>query len=364
MFARWDQVKRILKKPFDSKRSTEQPAPDVSGFSNDRRRRFIKRQIVDLEEEVREVQQGLGWAAEMAGTEVTFDIRQRLTRARDLRYKANLLRAELSRSFPSDSKRFEKNTPDAPTAEPAPDKVAEIANQLLQTISFVNRSQKMIFQRAMTDLLSLSAYKRRAAIKIIGDLRLPECTPLIKAALVFQDDVIQIKALEALVELNAEGIIEELEKRIFSHNCRVRFAALRGLFNLHSDSIYFACLQGLADISTDIRRGAIRFLALIDEKESAPAIGVMLRDEDKEVRVTAARALGSLGAEQTVYMLIRALEDEEIAVREASKDSLVRILDRPLHIELRTEPAELSQMAAGLLRWWTEVRPRGGPWSA
>lgn len=363
MVASWNQIKGFLTKPFHPK-ETEHPLPDTSSYSNDRRRRFIKRQIVDLEEEIREIQKGLGWATEIAGTEITFDIRQRLTRARDLRYKASLLRAELGRSFPAESKRFEKETPDAPCAEAPPPRVAEMANQLLESTVFVNRSQRMIFERSVTDLLSSSAYKRRAAIKNIGDLRLPEAAPLLKAALIFQDENIQIKCLEALVEINADGIIEELEQRLDSRSGRVRFAALRCLFNLRSDSIYFACLQALADSSADIRRGAIRFLALLGEKQSAPAIGVLLRDEDTEVRVTAARALGSLGAEQTVYMLIRALEDEEIVVREASKDALVRILDRPLHIDLKTEPALLSQTTAGLLKWWTEVRPRGGPWSA
>ena len=96
----------------------------------------------------------------------------------------------------------------------------------------------------------------------------------------------------------------------------------------------------------------------------APALTVLLRDESVEVRVAAAQALEVLRSEQTVCLLIRALEDEAVSVRAAAKSALVRTLSMPLDIDVHQDPDILLLEVETLLRWWSEARTEGLPWSA
>ncbi len=94
----WARFKRILSSPFRMKGGPEAVAIERGSETGAGRRGFIGEYIAELEGEIGILQ------AEMAlgrdGQPDAFEISRRVVHARDLRYKAGLLRSELDRGFP------------------------------------------------------------------------------------------------------------------------------------------------------------------------------------------------------------------------------------------------------------------------
>jgi HEAT repeat protein len=115
----------------------------------------------------------------------------------------------------------------------------------------------------------------------------------------------------------------------------------------------------MADRSPDVRRSAATILGWERYHPAAPALAILLKDEDREVRRAAVQALGALQAEQSVYSLIRALEDEDGQVRLAARDALSRTVPIPIELDVDEEPEVLFPKIEGLIRWWVDARVEG-----
>ena len=74
----------------------------------------------------------------------------------------------------------------------------------------------------------------------------------------------------------------------------------------------------------NVRKGAIEALGKIGEPATEPLIGA-LKDESRDVRLTAAWALGYIGDEEAVKPLVHAQKDEDPSVGEAAKEALRKI---------------------------------------
>ncbi len=364
MANQWNRVKSLWSRLFDHREHSDGARPVRASLSADQRHENIEGQIVALVDEIDGLKSEIeidcdSWDGDVA---ITYAVRQMLMRARDLRYKGGLLRAELQRSCPGSdfaTSEFRK----ASRSEDPSSRIREVANRILKNADFARTSQRTTFEMAVRDLLGSTPDKQRVATKLLGKLRLPESVPLFRAALAFDDDMLQAECLRALVALNESSAVAELESCLKSPSYKLRLAALRGLYNLKSPDSGSACMQCLADWNPEVRRSAATFLGLQNTRAAAPALAVLLRDENVDVRIAAARTLETLCSEHTVYMLIRALEDEEISVRTAAKSALTRTLSVPLDIDVHQEPDILFPMVETLLGWWSKARADGLPWS-
>jgi hypothetical protein len=361
MMSYWNKIKRALKLGFAQKAYPEDPAPVRTTSVADRRRRNIEGQIVALDREIVDMKREIDLHQGSKRQVDTFDLRQRLIRARDFRYKAGLLQAELERSFPQ-SELMGEEIPDPVIESEPPPSVLEAIEQTPSKEVFSDQTKRAVFEKAARQLLGPSPAKRRAAIHALGKLNEPRCAPLLWAAMGFDDSALQAESLTALIELNDADAVGELERFVESPNHRLRLVALRGLYNQKNPAALSVCLKCLADTHPEIRRTAAAFLGSLSESNVAPVLATLLRDEDVEVRVAAAKALASISSEQTVYMLIRALEDEEVAVRTAAKNALVRTLSVPIDLDVNQEPGTMYAQIESLMKWWAEVRALGQPW--
>jgi len=363
MAIQWSRVTGFFRRLFGRRTPAQCDDGCLEISDDEQRREYIEEQVADLQEEICDLKVEISLDCDPEGGVDIDSVRQRLIRSRDLRYKVELLRAELERSFP-DAGLERRDAGRVIQVEETRSRIREVADRILQDVSFRDGSERTVFETAVRDLCGPSLDKQRAAVMLLEDLRMPECELLYQEALTLESDRLQESCLNALAALNESSAIEELEVCLDSPDDRLRLAALRGVHNLLGPAASSVFLQCLADLNPEVRRSAARYLGSQESAAVAPALTVLLRDESVEVRVAAAQALEILRSEQTVCLLIRALEDEEVSVRAAAKSALVRTLSMPLDIDVHQDPDILLSEVETLLRWWSEARTEGLPWSA
>ena len=357
----WTTIKNSVGRPFRRKRR-ESTAVETRGSPiADRRRARHAEQIDELCEEIRTLQRELVAEIGPPSKAAHPDVRGRVIRARDLRYKVRLLEAEQRRN-PSNLDRSTAATSDGSALQERPSAaLARAVEAAIAEAIFPDDAAKAAFKTAASDLLSPVRDKHLRAVRALKELGLRQCGPLLTAALDYRDEELRLACLQALVDLREAGASAALEGFVAHPNHRFRVAALRGLQALDSESLVPSCLRGLADPHAQVRRTAVALLGQQRRPETAPALAVMLRDEDEGVRLAAAEALGAIGSEQGVYTLIRALEDPELEVRVAAKAALAKTLSVPIVLKVdqkqyEEKPASLLQKVDSLLGWWANAR--------
>ncbi|MBD2501766.1 HEAT repeat domain-containing protein [Anabaena azotica] len=95
----------------------------------------------------------------------------------------------------------------------------------------------------------------------------------------------------------------------------VRWSAASALGEIGSEKAVTALIDALKDKNSSVRRSAAFALEEIGSEKAVTALIDALKDEDSDVRWSAASALGEIGSEKTVTALIDALKDENLSVR-------------------------------------------------
>lgn len=326
---------------------------------SERRRRHLLGQIEQLERQLVEVRRSIVGEHLGADPEAIYALKQRVIRARDLRHKLLLLRAELRRHLEHVSG-AEREAADA--EGPIPVEVQAVVAALLATDGGRGRLAGTVVEHAARRLVEPRTEGRWKAVEELRRLRRPELLPLFKACLAFEDELLRVECLQALVDLGPARATAALEELLDAPRPRQRLAALRGLNSLGAPSAPLACLRALVDVDPELRRFAVVFLGWQKMSGAAPALAATLRDERVEVRVAAAEALGALKAEAAVFALIRALGDRELAMRAAARRALAALLGAPLEVDVEQAPRQLEPLVARLVQWWADARVDGRPW--
>jgi hypothetical protein len=113
-------------------------------------------------------------------------------------------------------------------------------------------------------------------------------------------------------------------------------------------------VKALKDNDEDIREDAVDHLAeLPDERVIKILSEVMINDEEEDVRAAAATALGDIRNQTAVYALIKAMQDDDIWVRESVVEALGKIGGKrvvaPLEEALEDEDEDVRKAAADAL---------------
>jgi HEAT repeat protein len=194
--------------------------------------------------------------------------------------------------------------------------------------------------------------RREAAIAALGNLGAPQAADRI--AQILADTALERRyvAAWALGKINDPAFTGELITALDDANFEVRRQAVRALVRIHRPAVP-ALIEALPHASPQMARGIIHALGDIGDRralealleqphadhraETMLALGKLrdpqatdaliagLTDEDWQVRMNAAMALGPLGAQKAEQPLRQTLEDEVTVVREWSARSLEMI---------------------------------------
>lgn len=139
-------------------------------------------------------------------------------------------------------------------------------------------------------------------------------------------------------EKNDEGVpaTEELLRALMADDIDVIFAASRRLEDIKDPAVVPGLVELLQSDRVWTRRYSLRTLGRIGDPIAATHIAeVLLKDQDFNVRVDAADALGLIRDKSSVDSLIRALSDKTASVRGRSAHSLGLMGDRKAIERLR-----------------------------
>ena len=173
---------------------------------------------------------------------------------------------------------------------------------------------------------------RRIAIEALGRIHEPAHVEILMQAL--EDPHADIRRAAAFSLKNLEEI-PTLIQALRHQNEGLRHAAAEALAQSRSEPTIAALSHSLEDNKEYVRRLVVKILKQIGGEQVLPPLLQAYSDPDDEVRLTAVEALGLIGAREPamhaylriVSTLIKALDDEQSAIRRAAAHALGQIRD-------------------------------------
>ena len=166
---------------------------------------------------------------------------------------------------------------------------------------------------------------RLAAVRALGQLNEPRGLRLLLAAIEEGDRWTSSSIVEVLVGMGPKitpEIIPRL-KATTNINARLLYVQICGLLQI-TEALGSLFLL-LRDPDKETRISAAKALGQIGDVSAVESLIISLDDESWEARAQAAKALGALGDKQAVDKLKRALSDENWWVRHNAADALYRL---------------------------------------
>ncbi|MBI3948534.1 MAG: HEAT repeat domain-containing protein [Armatimonadetes bacterium] len=164
---------------------------------------------------------------------------------------------------------------------------------------------------------------RKAALVALGRLRHPEAYRLLEEALSDKasDSAMKAVAIRGFGELQDPRAVPFLQQYLFGYDESLRDAAVGAFSRIGSGAVPALALLLKSD-RYEVRIGALRSLAGIQDSRVVTILASALRDPDENVRRTAADALGRAGDASAVAPLVGALSDPAWRVATQVRDSL------------------------------------------
>ncbi len=166
---------------------------------------------------------------------------------------------------------------------------------------------------------------RLAAVRALGQLNEPRGLRLLLGIIEEGDRWTGSRIVEALISMGPEitsEIIPRLEATT-NINARLLYVQICGLLQI-TEALGSLFLL-LRDPDKETRISAAKALGQIGDVSAVESLIISLNDESWEARAQTAKALGALGDKQAVDKLKRALSDENWWVRHNAADALYRL---------------------------------------
>lgn len=165
---------------------------------------------------------------------------------------------------------------------------------------------------------------RATAINALVTLNVPDAAPLARRALDDPDGFVRSRGAILLGAVGEEADVPVLVRRLLEDSdAVVRQNAASSLAQLGGDEAAQGLIEGLADPIEEVRLEAVRGVRRLGPKRAVPELAtLLLEDSVWEIRVQAARALGSTGAPSVLPVLENALGDANEFVRAAAAHAL------------------------------------------
>lgn len=183
-------------------------------------------------------------------------------------------------------------------------------------------------EKALADLTSPVAEKRRAACVALAEIRNPADVSAVLAATSDADPVVRAEALGSLRAIQGPPSLEKLTEALRSDaDPNVRWRAAIELEALKDKKAVPALIQALKDRSALVRGGAAEALKGIPDPQALSPLMHSLRDSDTSVRRAATEGLGKIGDRQAVRPLTKVLFHHDVQTRRRAAESLAKLKD-------------------------------------
>jgi HEAT repeat protein len=179
---------------------------------------------------------------------------------------------------------------------------------------------------------------RMEAVRTLGDIRHQRAVEVLFEALRDENKFVHRQAWSEIMQMEAKGTIEllvaHLTKMLHNEDSEVRLEAIEvlgrifvsPLGNIRHQRAVEVLLEGLHDRDSRVRYRTVMCTRFLRPVEPLIAhLTKMLHNEDSEVRIEAVEALGDIGDQRAMKVLLEALRDEDKVVRLHALSALTRI---------------------------------------
>jgi HEAT repeat protein len=170
-----------------------------------------------------------------------------------------------------------------------------------------------------------SWFVRAAAAAALGKFRNERAIkPLIKT-ITNKDNQFKVRllAINSLMEIGEAAVKPLIELKYIDFQTQ---NAINNAILSNGDKAIRPLIQSLADENMKNKRGHILyFLGEFKDKRAIEALIMALKDEDKYIRISAAKSLGKIGDKRALEPLTQALNDENKSVQKIAKKMLKKI---------------------------------------
>ena len=232
-----------------------------------------------------------------------------------------------------------------------------IAESCTRKATFTLRSDAIIFEKAVRDLLEAEMDIKRLAVSELGKLGSKHAGPVLKEALGINNQELQAEIINALIQID-DGEVLPVCKRYIKHPyAGVRAACVRGLYKVGQDEAAPLLIEALKDDNMEVRNSSAMFLGWLESKPAIPSLlQVAAADSDLRVRKSAVQALENIRDQGAVLPLIRLLHDDSKDIRGKVLVALERITGETLTVNNSDDVKDRLADINRLKEWWIKKK--------
>ena len=236
-------------------------------------------------------------------------------------------------------------------------RMKSIAERSIRKATFSMRSDAIIFEKALRDLLEAEMDIKRLAVSELGKLGSKHAGPVLKEALSIDNHELQAEIINSLIQIE-DGDVFPICKRFLTHPyAAVRAACVRGLYKVGKGEAAPQLIEALKDDNVEVRNSSAMFLGWVESKEAIPALlQIAAADSDLRVRKSAIQALENIRDQAAVLPIIRLLNDESKDIRDRVLVALERITGEALEVTNSDDARERLAEVNRLKEWWIKKK--------
>lgn len=230
-------------------------------------------------------------------------------------------------------------------------------NNCIRRTKFHLRSDAIIFEKALKDLLHDELDIKRLAVSEIGKIGNKNAAPVLKEALRLNEPALQAEIINSLILLEDSEVFSICKKYIKHELPGLRTACVRGLYQAGKSEAVPLLIEALRDENVEVRNSAAIFLGWLEAKSATPSLLQVASDDvDKRVRKNAIQALSNVRDESSIIPLIRLLSDDDKEVREKIMVAVERISGNPLKFNNSAGKVERLKEIEALKELWMKKK--------
>lgn len=227
-----------------------------------------------------------------------------------------------------------------------------LVNTCRARAKFVLKSDAIIFEKALADVVSYENDIQRLAVSELGRLGNYQAVPVLLELLNSEDLLLQGEIINALDLLEYSGLFDVCRKFIGSQESTIRSACVRGLYKQGKEKAAPYLMEALRDENMEVRASAAMFLGWLEAKEAVPALLQTVMDPELRVSKNAIVSLSAIRDGGAILPLMRMLDHDEKEIREKIVVALERLTGEQIKFKVDVAQAERKKEIAGLKDWW------------
>jgi len=226
----------------------------------------------------------------------------------------------------------------------------------LKKAKFSLRSDAIVFEKSLHDLLDEEMDIKRLAVSEFGKLGNRHAAPVLKEALKLNDPELQAEIINSLIQLEDKEVFNICKSFLNHEYSGIRTACIRGLYKIGQSQSVPLLIEAIKDENVEARNSAAMFLGWLEAKPAVPSLLQAAVDADLRVRKSAILSLANIRDEGSVLPLIRLLSDDSSEIREKTLNALERITGEAITFNNSANKKERLKNIDDLKEWWIKKR--------